>query len=443
MFSDRLVTKFMMCDILSNSFEDIHKFYDEILNKDKSTYKSSNDEPTPMGCIVEMMQKVPVDFWKNTDLKILDPCCGNGNFHLVLLQMLLENGGGHDKKSITENILHFNDINKDRLDNVEKIFRKDLFNLNISRHDFLQHDYEGASFDMIVANPPYAHILDNGKRASKNHNLIQSFLKKSLGLLKHGGFLVFITPDNWMSCADRNEIVKTLTSLRILHLNIHTAKKYFKKIGSSFTWYVVQNMCHSLDDGKDIFVEGLYKKTEFSGYVKSGVRDYIPLLYTDVVRNILEKTIDNTCIPKYLVETCSDLHKYTKSSLLCVDKDDVYRHKIIHTPKQTVWSSRPHKYQDGWKVFLSTTDKYNVFVDNCGMTQSIAFIRCSSFEQAEKIKSSLQHPLYKFLNDICRWGNFNNVRILQRFPVCNEGMDAFMCFGLDEVEKNYILSHLA
>ena len=51
------------------------------------------------------------------------------------------------------------------------------------------------------------------------------------------------------------------------------------------------------------------------------------------------------------------------------------------------------------------------------MTQSIVFIRCNSKEEAENIKNILEHKLYRFLNNICRWGNFNNIRILQRLPV--------------------------
>ena len=59
-------------------------------------------------------------------------------------------------------------------------------------------------------------------------------------------------------------------------------------------------------------------------------------------------------------------------------KTDEFKYKLIHTPKQTVWANRPHKYQTGYKVFISTTTYYGVFVDKCGMTQSIAFIRCDN-----------------------------------------------------------------
>jgi hypothetical protein len=54
-------------------YDDVKKYYDNELNKDSSTFNSSNDEPTPIGCIEEMLQPIPEEFWKKTNLKILDP----------------------------------------------------------------------------------------------------------------------------------------------------------------------------------------------------------------------------------------------------------------------------------------------------------------------------------------------------------------------------------
>ena len=51
------------------------------------------------------------------------------------------------------------------------------------------------------------------------------------------------------------------------------------------------------------------------------------------------------------------------------------------------------------------------------MTQSIAFINCSSKGEAEKIKKELDNNFYKFINNLTRYGNFNNIRVMQNFPV--------------------------
>lgn len=392
----------------NSTHEELKDFYDTKLNTDKSSFKTSNDEPTPIDCITEMISKIPSELWEKNDLKILDPCCGNGNFSIPIMLELLKH---HDKQKIVEEILEFNDTNETRLNNVRSIFCGDKYNLKISNHDFLLHETD-KKYDLIVANPPYAKLLENGKRASKNHNLIKDFIQKTLSLLKPNGYLLFITPNNWMSYADRNLLIGILTSLQIIHLDIHTAKKYFKKIGSSFTWYVIQN-CPSY---KNINVSGIWKKTEYIDSVKSMERRYIPLLYNQTIQNILSKTVD-TALPKFEVKTSSDLHKYTKAQFINNEKTDEFKYKLIHTPKQTVYASRPHKFQDGYKLFISTTDKYSVFIDQCGMTQSIVFIPCANEYEAKKYKLVLEHPLYVFINNICRWGNFNNIRILQSFPI--------------------------
>jgi hypothetical protein len=132
-------------------------------------------------------------------------------------------------------------------------------------------------------------LLADGKRASKNHNVIKDFIEKALSQLKPNGYLLFITPDNWMSYADRNKLIEIITSLQIVHLDIHTAKKYFKKIGSSFTWYVIEN-CPSY---KNINVSGLWKRKEYNSMVSPKISKYIPLLFTQTVQDILNKTIEN------------------------------------------------------------------------------------------------------------------------------------------------------
>ena len=99
-----------------------------------------------------------------------------------------------------ENILEFNDLNEARLQNVSNVFCGEKYNLRVSCTDFLTLETD-KRYDLVVANPPYAKLMPDGKRASKNHNLIKSFIDKSLSLLKPDGYLLFITPDNWMSYA--------------------------------------------------------------------------------------------------------------------------------------------------------------------------------------------------------------------------------------------------
>jgi type I restriction-modification system DNA methylase subunit len=398
-----------MFNIDKNNKNEIFNYYDNILNKDKSTYKSTNDEPTPLGLINEMVQKIPEELWKRKNLKILDPCCGNGNFSIVFFYKLKEY---YSTRYILEKILYFNDINLERINNVKNIFNNKKYKLNITTNDFL-NTRDNIKYDLIMANPPYALIGINGIRASKNHNLIKDFISKSLLNLKLNSYILFLTPDNWMSLSNRNILINELTKLQIIYLNIHLAKKYFKKIGSSFTWFIIQNCKYY----KDIEVSGIWKNKVYNDIVKSKERSYIPLFYNNIVNNILIKTIDNNSFEKFNIQTSSQLHHTTQKNLFSNTKDSIHKYKIIHTPSQIIYSSKPHKYQNQYKVFISTTSNYELIIDKCGMTQSIVFILCKSLEEAKRIKKILECPLYVFINNICRYGNFNNIRILQKFPI--------------------------
>jgi len=419
---------------ISSDYDKIKDYYNNTLNKDKNTFKTKNDEPTPLECVEDMISKIPNELWRRENLKILDPCSGNGNFFIPILYKL------RDNRMTDEEIfkkLHFNDTNELRLNNINKIFNGNVNKLNVTQADFLNFK-DKEEYDLVVANPPYARLLENGKRASKNHNMIKDFIVKTLKILKTNGYLLYITPDNWMSKSDRNTLIKELTKYQIVHLNIHKCKDYFPKIGSSFTWYIIQKTPFY----KDIEVEGRWRGKDYSSHVPSRMRTFIPQFFNKTIDSICLKTIENDSLPKFKVETTSDLHKYTKKDLISVLNDEEHPYKLIHTPKQTVYCSRPHKWQDGFKLFISTTDKYGTFVDDCGMTQSIAFIRCDSKEQAEDCKKILDHDLYKFINNICRWGNFNNNRILQQFPIPTDSVNVWNNFDLNEEEINFIVDNV-
>lgn len=403
--------------MLLTNFDLIKQKFDN-LNIDKSHFVNSNDICTPMDCVKEMVDSIPENFWQQSNLKILDSCCGNGNFFAyIALKTPLSN-------------LYFNEINPKRIANVYDYFGK---NINLTTQDFLTfneiYSNENDKFDLVVSNPPYAKFNNsNDKRVSKNHNLSRDFIFKALQITKKGGYILFVVPNNWMSFSDRNILPKLLSNYQFLYLDIGGAKKYFKNVGSSFTWFLLQK----IDNTKPFLVNNNYVfKNDLQSVILDKNSSFIPLYYSEIVRSILNKTINNKSLPKYNIQTSSNLHKTTKKQYLSNAKNDEFKYKIIHTPTQTIYSKQAHIYQNGYKVFLSLTNQFQVFIDNCGMTQSIAFIRCENKAQAEQIKTELEQPIYKFLNNITRYGNFNNVRVLQNFPKWNS-------FELTPQENDFI-----
>ena len=49
---------------IDNDYSKIKHYYDTVLNKDKTLVVTSNDEPTPLSCVEEMVNKIPENFWK-------------------------------------------------------------------------------------------------------------------------------------------------------------------------------------------------------------------------------------------------------------------------------------------------------------------------------------------------------------------------------------------
>lgn len=393
----------------SKNFNEIKNYFNR-LNQDLSHFTNSNDICTPMDCVKEMVDKIPQEFWERKNIKILDCCCGNGNFH------------GYISTKTNLNNLYFNEINPSRIANLKNYFGK---NINLTTQDFLQFTNQPI-YDLIVANPPYAKFNDD-IRTSKNHNLSRDFIKKALDLTKENGYILFIVPNNWMSFSDRNILPKELTKYQFIHLDIHGAKKWFPKVGSSFTWFLLQKT----PNHKSFSVSNSYKINDHQIVKLNPNQNFIPLYLSPIICDILQKTINNKKLARYKIETTSDLHRTTKKQFISDDQSDEYRYKLIHTPTKSVWSKKPHKFQDGWKVFISLTNQYSTFIDNCAMTQSIAFVRCESKEHAIKIKRELDHDVFKFLNNITRYGNFNNIRILQQFPILDS-------FSLSDDEKKFI-----
>ena len=122
-------------------------------------------------------------------MKILDPVCGNGNFHSVIYNKLINK---FSPKEILENILYFNDIDLNRTLMINTIFESSKYDLNVTTQDYLEYN-ESQQFDLIVANPPYAKLLPNGKRASKNHNLIKPFLENPETVKTKWLFIIYYT----------------------------------------------------------------------------------------------------------------------------------------------------------------------------------------------------------------------------------------------------------
>ncbi len=143
--------------------------------------------------------------------RILDPCCGTGQFLLAFAE-----------KTADPLLLHGADIDglavRIARINMMLTYRDNDFEPRIFRSDFLLDDRFGGAgsegFDMIATNPPWGlHFspaeLDRLKELYPAISSLESFsyiLQKSIGLLRRGGFLSFILPESMLHVKTHRDI---------------------------------------------------------------------------------------------------------------------------------------------------------------------------------------------------------------------------------------------
>ena len=57
------------------------------------SFKTAQDDSTPLALAQEMVSKIPEEVIKNKDSKFLDPCAGTGTFLVALFDRLSEYHG--------------------------------------------------------------------------------------------------------------------------------------------------------------------------------------------------------------------------------------------------------------------------------------------------------------------------------------------------------------
>lgn len=131
--------------------------------------------------------------------RILDPCCGSGNFLLQLPHDVCpENIFGNDTDAISIYLARINLALKYQYENLDVLYH------NFTTKDYLL-DYDTDDFDLVIGNPPWGipftqqqrKILDSLYRTSrgKNPESYDIFVEKALKCVKQNGVVSFILPE--------------------------------------------------------------------------------------------------------------------------------------------------------------------------------------------------------------------------------------------------------
>jgi len=168
--------------------------------------------------ILEMLDMIPREKYKDPTLRWLDPACGKGNFMIVLAERLFHSLApiiphpSERRRHIHENMLFMIEINKEHIPHLHTLFPWG----NIAYRNFLSYR-PAQPFDIIIGNPPFnsgglKKVPTNTKRSKRTdgETIWPQFVKHAFSMLREGGILSMLTPSIWMK-PDKAGIYSLLT----------------------------------------------------------------------------------------------------------------------------------------------------------------------------------------------------------------------------------------
>jgi hypothetical protein len=411
---------------------------------------------TDINLISEML--IHLKYWSDPEQTYYDPTCGYGYFLFFVYDILMGNGfkyRGYEEvvglkyiikdeskreKHIIENMIYGTDIQQSSIDQCIKLFKGDVYKTNFKAEDFMEYKSE-SKYNNIIGNPPFEDYR-GGKRKAKNHNLWRPIIMKSFGMLKEDGCMAFVCPQSWMSASKTNsEMFDLFNRCDILALNINECRKYFKGVGSSFSYFVINNS-KTQEYSTNVICE--YSGNNYNSNVTFGSKNkFFPLLLNAESMSIIDKTILSK-VEKFNLNFDSSLHAYTKKLNLSKNRNDEFIHKVWHTPNSILWSNIEHPTQNCSKLLIPISTYFEkMIVDISGNTQGMGYIIFDNITDANKLKNILSLKLYRFIVNITRWSNWNSPDILRRLPLVdiNQNWDdglLYKEFGLNKDEINII-----
>ena len=162
--------------------------------------KSNAEVSTPFKLRQEMLDKIPIDFWRSIK-KVLEPCAGKGGFILDIidkfmngLEEVIPNKKERYKKIVQE-CLYFSDINSTNIFICKLLIDPyNEYKLNYNEGNTLKLDikkkWDIHGFDAVIGNPPYQAISENGVSKGGGNNLYTKFIYYADNILNLDGYLL-------------------------------------------------------------------------------------------------------------------------------------------------------------------------------------------------------------------------------------------------------------
>jgi len=391
---------------------------------------------TPKELVEIMLKKLPTSLWSNPEMKWIDPACGCGNFLVKVYEKLMDGLSVWQpdehlrQKHILENMIYGIELQHKHW-YACKLFLDPTsrFKLNIVLGDSLEYEWD-TKFSIVIGNPPYQEASTSDKHSHKQRgqkNLWTDFVDDALNrLLEPSGYLAFITPNNWLRST--NYLKKVFREKNLIYANIASkeiGRNYFKGVGSSFSWYLVQN-CE--------------KQQEPIFDVKGGRLSY-DVLAREISPLRNEEKIAYDIFDKLL--SAEDTHKRLwirrngKGVKYRNEQDSTHCHEALYSATKKKWGSQKTSSAGMHKIVLYRSSSKPPFYDlERSTTDNVYYTTFDSKEESLKFLDIMNSSLYKYIVKNIKSG-MAIVSSINSVPYPNDfkqGLYEFFNFTAEEIE---------
>ena len=399
-----------------NNSQELSKIIDTYLIPQELEKKKNAEVSTPRKLRQEMLDKIPINFWINTQ-KVFEPCCGKGGFLVDIIERFmngLESKFPDEKERyriIVETCLYWSDINPTNIFICKLLLDPyNEYQLNYNEGDTLKLNIKEKwninGFDAVIGNPPYNSTGNTGT----GNTIWQYFTKQSLQYwLKTNGYLVFVHPPGWRKPnTDKGKFTELFYQMtkenQMLFLSIHGIKDGLKTFhcGTRYDWYIIQKC---IKDKNTIIQDENKNKI----IINMSDFTWLPNSNIDKIQILLAKDGEETCEIIYSANSYE-----TRKKWISKIQNDEFKYPVIHTIPQTgiryIYSKLNNKGHFGIsKVIFGQTNTKNPILDINGiyaMSEHSMAIQIDNKEEGEQIIKTLQSDTFQGILNSCLWSNF-------------------------------------
>ena len=435
---------------------------------------------TPNSLVNNILDLIPIEYFKNPKLKWLDIGAGEGAFSINLYERLF-NGLSEtiiDKKErnehIIKNMIYMCEIYKPH---INKLYNTFSDNANIFEQCFLTLD-ETNKYDFIIGNPPYNYngVLktptnNNVKKSDDGKAIYIEFVKKSLKILNYNGYLNLIIPSLWLK-PDKAGLYNIFINLKIeklVCLSTNETNKLFKyQAQTPTTYFLIKN--NTDNETNNQYIIPIFDKIErkYINFVldKKLNNNYsIPTIGINIINKLLNYVNEYGYIKIYKTNTPN---KSTK--IMDRRADEEYKYKNVKTTiiKYNMptliynYSNIPQQFYNNKKIIMANKMNGFPYFDKSGelgISTRDNYIISENDYTIEELEI-LQHFLStKFALFIFSCTNYRmrylerwafiflpNITKIKNFPniVNQKNKDALInqFFNLSHIESNYIQNNI-